>query len=39
MSEFNVLLEKNELQEAAIRAVEAEDVPVPVSRWEGGDRT
>ena len=38
MSEFNVLLEENELQEVVIhRAVEGEDAPVLVSRWEGGN--
>jgi hypothetical protein len=34
-----MLLEENELQEVAIRAVEGEDVPALVSRWECGDHT
>src|SRR5215204_1774805 len=37
MSEFNAVLEENELQEGAMRVVEVEGVPVLVSRSEGGD--
>jgi nitrite reductase/ring-hydroxylating ferredoxin subunit len=37
MSEFIAVLEDNELQGGAMRAVEVEGVPVLVSRSEGGE--
>ena len=37
MSEFNAVLEENELQGGAMRAVEVGGVPVLVSRSEGGE--
>ena len=36
MSEFEAVLEESEVQDGAMRAVEADGVPVLVSRSEGG---